>query len=251
MDGPGDKLNEVRPGDPISSAQHNIMVQMLRASGGGQAAFADSSGVFQRRVTNSIFSLPVFMAEITDCDYMLFEEVLIGDGESRTGHVVVPNSSIVSVGTKLIIIQATDENGETVFFGHFPCGILDVETTKVLSPAEGPCPPNPSDWYREIDACEYTGAALEILTKICLDDETGVIKFFKRPITIDSNGNWYGIGTETEAEAFSTVEVTVVTDFRVDGDTNKLQMKTRTIRVVQADDESDWIDVHTGDNCEE
>jgi hypothetical protein len=42
-------------------------------------------------------------------------------------------------------------------------------------------------------------------------------------------------------------EVSVVTDFRVEG--VELQVKRRTIYVLEADDETDWQTVHTGTEC--
>jgi hypothetical protein len=46
-------------------------------------------------------------------------------------------------------------------------------------------------------------------------------------------------------------EITVVTNYQVDEVTFKFQKKTQTIRVITTGPESDWIDVHTGDDCED
>jgi len=42
--------------------------------------------------------------------------------------------------------------------------------------------------------------------------------------------------------------VTVLTDFRVSG--TELQVKNRRVRVLDREDESDWITVHTGTSCQ-
>ena len=47
----------------------------------------------------------------------------------------------------------------------------------------------------------------------------------------------------------SSVEITVVTDVRVDVSTFKLQIKTRDISVLATSAESAWTDVHTGEEC--
>lgn len=53
-------------------------------------------------------------------------------------------------------------------------------------------------------------------------------------------------------ELRTTTEITVVTDYRVDDATMKLQKKTRAVTVIAAAAESDWTDVHTGtDECPE
>jgi len=51
----------------------------------------------------------------------------------------------------------------------------------------------------------------------------------------------------TEWVKVATVDVTVVTDIQVT--TNKIQKKTRSIKVIVNGDESDWLDVHTGVEC--
>ena len=54
------------------------------------------------------------------------------------------------------------------------------------------------------------------------------------------DGLWYANAGEVE---------TVVTDFQVDTTNNLLQVKTRSIVVVPAGDESGWTTVHTGTEC--
>lgn len=41
---------------------------------------------------------------------------------------------------------------------------------------------------------------------------------------------------------------TVLTDWRVEGE--EIQVKTQRIRVLECDDETDWITAHTGTNCQ-
>ena len=60
-----------------------------------------------------------------------------------------------------------------------------------------------------------------------------------------TNEEWIFIAGKHEA-------VTVLTDWRVDGSTMKLQYKTRAIVVMVGGDESEWTDAHTGtEECEE
>jgi hypothetical protein len=47
----------------------------------------------------------------------------------------------------------------------------------------------------------------------------------------------------------TTVDVSVITSYRVDGATNKLQIKTTTVTVLAAGTESAWTDIHTGTEC--
>ncbi len=54
------------------------------------------------------------------------------------------------------------------------------------------------------------------------------------------DGKWYANAGEVE---------TVITDFRVDTATMKLQVKTRKIIVFPVGDESGWTDKHTGTAC--
>jgi len=53
--------------------------------------------------------------------------------------------------------------------------------------------------------------------------------------------------TDKAWEKAVPVEITVVTDVRVTGVT--LQKKTRTVRIVSADAESEWTTFHTGTEC--
>ena len=53
----------------------------------------------------------------------------------------------------------------------------------------------------------------------------------------------------TEWGPVSPVQVTVISDFQVDGSTQKLQKKTRLITVIASDAESGWTDIHTGTEC--
>ncbi len=43
--------------------------------------------------------------------------------------------------------------------------------------------------------------------------------------------------------------VTVQTDYQIDTGSLKFQKKTRSVLVLEAGDESDWTDVHTGESC--
>jgi hypothetical protein len=50
-------------------------------------------------------------------------------------------------------------------------------------------------------------------------------------------------------EAAATTTATVVTDYRFDETTGKLQKKTRVLRVISAETESDWTDGHEPGTC--
>lgn len=60
------------------------------------------------------------------------------------------------------------------------------------------------------------------------------------------NGGWVSL-----SNAISLTEITVVTAYRVDAATLKLQYKTRTAEVVNPGTESGWTDAHTGVECTE
>ena len=55
--------------------------------------------------------------------------------------------------------------------------------------------------------------------------------------------------TSGKFEPITTTQVTHVSDMRVDGASQKLQVKTQQIEVISADAESAWTDVHTGVSC--
>lgn len=59
-------------------------------------------------------------------------------------------------------------------------------------------------------------------------------------------GKWYATWWESGAEAETQ---TVMTNFQVDGANQKLQKKTRSVKLKPAGDESGWTDVHTGSIC--
>jgi hypothetical protein len=61
------------------------------------------------------------------------------------------------------------------------------------------------------------------------------------PYVRGDDGEYYVLGTPIE----------VVTTYRIDGANLKFQKKTRNVWVLVAGSESDWVDVHTGDECPE
>jgi len=58
------------------------------------------------------------------------------------------------------------------------------------------------------------------------------------------SGEWYLDWTYDEV-----TEITVQTNYQVDGASSKLQKKTRTAKVPDPGTESGWTDVHTGTEC--
>lgn len=80
------------------------------------------------------------------------------------------------------------------------------------------------------------------------EDARIALKFCTSP----SNGDLFKWNTASTCLTPVTPEdVEVVTDYRVDAATFKLQKKTRTVTVIAATSESAWTDVHTGEECDD
>jgi hypothetical protein len=108
---------------------------------------------------------------------------------------------------------------------------------------------------------EITGTAWEI-NGLAVETGTRVMLFRVGPVWMFDGGRALPPG-ETEFDVLlwdateeawtpaATAAVTLLSDYRFDGTTGKLQKKTRAIRVISAEAESDWIDVHTPGACDE
>lgn len=94
-------------------------------------------------------------------------------------------------------------------------------------------------------------ADYEIMETVTIDN-TGDKKisiFWDYPAITDySEGTEQSLCHDTNGalEWKSLTQITVLTAWRVDGSTQKLQYKTRTAKVFDPGDETDWIDAHTG-----
>jgi hypothetical protein len=83
-----------------------------------------------------------------------------------------------------------------------------------------------------------------------VEEGSKVLSVTGEKLSFDAKGHNRLVHDATSV-SMELVTVTVVTDVRVDESSLKLQKKTRTVYVPCADAESDWIDVHTGEDCEE
>jgi hypothetical protein len=168
------------------------------------------------------------------------------DGEATPFEYIVPNNKVALdamdtahfLGTKLTA-GALDNNGEAWVWLDERAGVCGKMLVIGHRNAQEPDPNKTAQPDIQMDCDFIEGGEGDKQLTMTIDG-----------IGFDRKGHSAGISTGDQSKGLmglTTVEQ--VTAARVDASTLKIQKKTRTLYVPCADAESDWIDVHTGEDC--
>lgn len=221
-------FERAKPGDvQIHRPTWNTLVEIAERSqggtGGGTIGFGRNPGIV--KVKNGSGSTRN-RYEILGITGVVYDPATYGD-EFRNEIVLVGGAPSTSTAGRFVVLLETigsNEIGYAVASGLVQCQVNLTDT---------------GHKWADTDASDCTKLK---------SGDNGSAKIF----AIDSGGTGtkWAIVRLDAGEAAAHEEITVVTAFRVDAATMKLQVKTRTAKVLDPGTESDWTDAHTGtDQC--
>lgn len=99
-------------------------------------------------------------------------------------------------------------------------------------------------WY--FNGSAYVASTITVDVKNFTETDITSGKLHKFTLT---NGVWAADALGGESQEHEEIEF--LTSWRIDGTTKSFQVKTRTAKVVEPSEESEWTDVHMGIDCDE
>lgn len=263
-------ISHIGPSSVSTVANYTITQQTLGATPGllftfsspsfGFDALGHVTGITTTRVTT------IYISNVGS-----FSSVLVGDG---TWIATTATNTISHIGPATAVNSVLAEvtavvSGNTTTF-QFTCPIINYDqkghisstattVTSIAINTGGSSALGDGTWIAttaantisHIGPSSATATVNYTITKVTTVGNYGSLYTFSLPsFSYDSKGHVTGIATTAITTVFvpdaCTIVQTVVTDIRVDGSTQKIQKKVRPLLGLWTDDESGWIDVHTG-----